>query len=142
MNTCIAFGDPFFWQFKDHVLSDVPFLFLCTLSLHLMQRLDARDPAATGAGGTSRGILCGLVMFLSYATRSIGLVLPVCLIVHRLWRDRRLNRAVATACGPMAVGAVIENLALHRDGRYLVQLAAYLGGSEVLFGLLLTRATL
>ena len=134
--------NPFFWQFKDQVLSDLPFLFLCTLSLCLMQRLDGGDPPSTASGRTTHGVLCGVVMFLSYATRSIGLVLPVCLIAHRLWRDRRLNRGVAVAVCTMAVGAVIENLTLHRDGRYLDQLAVYLGGSEVLFGLLLTRVTL
>ena len=41
-----------------------------------------------------------------------------------------------------AVGVLIENLALHRDGRYLDQLAIYLGGSEVVLGLLMTKATL
>ena len=36
--------DPFFWQFKDHVLSDLPFLFFVLLSLLLFTQADAPMP--------------------------------------------------------------------------------------------------
>ena len=60
--------NPFFWEFKDHVLSDMPFLFFVLLSLHLFTQADrgwclsASRRNARGAGGCRH--LCG------YATRT------------------------------------------------------------------------
>ncbi len=134
--------NPFFWQFKDNILSDSPFLFLCTLSLWLMQRTARDDLNSSRSGWPVCGVLCGVAMLLSYATRSLGLVLPVCLIVHRIHRYGWLNRGAAVAVLTMAAGAVVENLTLHRDGRYFDQLAVCLGGGEVVLDLLMNKATL
>lgn len=81
--------NPFFWDFKDHVLSDLPFLFFVLLSAYLFLRGD--DPGISTRRRVTYAALAGLVTYGSYATRVLGIVLPPSFGVHDLMRHRRVT---------------------------------------------------
>ena len=62
--------NPFFWEFKDHVLSDIPFLFIALLSLRLFTYADAPD--ASGGRRATLAVLSGVVAYAAYATRTLA----------------------------------------------------------------------
>ena len=96
--------NPFFWQFKDQVLSDLPFLFFLLVSLLLFMQADAGDDSARHR--TMLGVLCGVAAYAAYATRTLGLMLIPCYVAHDLIRYRRLtiNAALAAAVAVALAG--------------------------------------
>ena len=84
--------NPFFWRFKESILSDVPFLFVCLLNLRVMQVLYARGAKGLGVKGLLPGALAlGLCMYLGYGLREIGLVLPLTALAYELVVLRKLT---------------------------------------------------
>lgn len=78
----VAFS-PYLWGFKDNVESDFPFLLPLFLALWLMQRSSKRGSGVFGFVGL------GAVMYAAVAIRSIGLVLPITLLLYDLVEGRR-----------------------------------------------------
>src|SRR6266508_2245641 len=72
--------NPFFWEFKDHVLSDVPFLFFTLLSLYLFRQADTSEVSRRTR--LALAALAGVAAYAAYATRVLGLVLAPCFIAH------------------------------------------------------------
>ena len=99
--------NPYLWIVKDHVIADLPFLFFALASLLLMHRSAAR-PATSPGPAIGRGVLIGLVAYLAYGTRSLGLVLLPCLVVHDLVVQRRIRRETAVALVVFAVAAALQ----------------------------------
>jgi hypothetical protein len=96
--------NPFFWELKDHVLSDIPFLFFCLLSLYLFTQADAPD-ASRGRRATL-AVLSGVAAYAAYATRSLAFTLIPCFIAHDLFRHRKIgaNATLATAVAVALAG--------------------------------------
>ena len=76
--------NPFFWEFKDHVLSDLPFLFLVLLSLLLFTVANA-SYASRGRRATL-AVWSGVAVYAAYATIRLALTLIPCFIAHDLIR--------------------------------------------------------
>jgi hypothetical protein len=77
---------PYFWDYKDNVESDFPFLFPVFLSMLLV------DVAGRTQSSRRRGILAvaaGITMFVAISMRPIGLVLPIALLLYDLISRRR-----------------------------------------------------
>jgi 4-amino-4-deoxy-L-arabinose transferase-like glycosyltransferase len=75
-----------FWDYKDRIMSDVPFLLFCSLSLYLAQRADG-EPLRGRRLATAA--LCGLTTYLAYGTRTAGVALIGALVAYELARYRR-----------------------------------------------------
>jgi hypothetical protein len=101
--------NPFFWDFKDQILSDIPFLFLFVATLLCLTRADQRDRGMRAR--TMLAVLGGAAMFAAYATRVVGIVLLPSLVVRDLIRHRRLTKegllAAATFVGLAGVTYVV-----------------------------------
>ena len=94
--------NPFFWNAKDDILSDAPFLLFVLLTALLIER--RKSP-----------LLCGLMVYLSIGTRTIGFVLLPVILIHELWRRKRITKyAVAIVLTAMGL-ALIQRLALQVD---------------------------
>ena len=128
--------NPYFWAFTDNVFSDLPFLFFVYLGLWLIHAATA-GPARTDRAGLLLGVLAGVAMYLAYGTRSIGLILMPCVLVHAWWRKRRLDAPLAAATLAVAVGAVIQSVAVRSAGQYVETMRIYLDPATALqmFGL-------
>lgn len=113
--------NPFFWELKDHVLSDVPFLFFTLLSLYFFSQADTAHPLA-GRRATL-AVLSGVTAYAAYATRTLGLMLIPCFVAHDLIRFRRrsTNAALAAAVALALVG--LQYVVWLRDASYLDQIS-------------------
>jgi hypothetical protein len=112
----LAFN-PYFWRFRDGVLSDIPFTAFAYLALAMMDRL-ARAPAASPPG-LALALGTGAVGYLAYGTRSIGIVLLPVLVLNDLRRQRRVAPLTWIAGGTLVAAVVMQRVLLPVDVNYL-----------------------
>jgi hypothetical protein len=118
--TCLGLN-PYFWDYKDRLLSEVPFLLFTYLALHFIARSFRAE--RTRWRRMPDAVLAGACVYLSCATRSVGVVLVPCLVLEALWRERRLfNPALFVALAVFAFGVLVQRTLLPADGSYLDQL--------------------
>jgi hypothetical protein len=101
--------NPYFWDLKDYVLSDIPFLFLCYLALFLTQEASSRENS--GRPFLAFAALAGLVMYAACGTRSIGVVMIPAALVWSVVRHARITRAIAiitSICTALMLGEAVE----------------------------------
>jgi hypothetical protein len=111
--------NPYFWDFKDAILSDLPFMFFAFAALMVARQTHQRYsraplPLAACLGGA---------MYLAYGTRVAGLALVLTVIAFDLVTLRRLRRATLVASGVFAVLAGAQQLWIPGVDAYLQQLA-------------------
>lgn len=78
--------NPFFFDYKDQIASDLPFLFFVLIALILLDRCDAKS-------GWPLALAAGLSICLCTATRAIGLALLPSFLLYSLLRERRITAA-------------------------------------------------
>ena len=120
--------NPFFWEFKDHVLSDLPFLFFVLLSLLLFTQADAPD-ASRGRRATL-ALLSGVAAYAAYATRSLAVVLIPCFIAHDLGRYRRVTTNAAAASAVAMALAGVQHVVWFNDSSYFDQVSDSLAAAQ------------
>lgn len=111
--------NPFFWQFKDNVVSDVPFLFFATSTLLLVHR--APDWESRLRWRPLYPLAVGAALYLAIGTRAVGLALIPTLVAVDLIRSRRLTRMTFV---PLAVVVILmgaQSLFVHGGGGYTDQ---------------------
>jgi hypothetical protein len=106
---------PYFAGFKNHVLSDLPFAVFVCLCLFRHEQLAAREENKPVLW--SEGLLGGLLLYLAYATRTVGVVLALALLVSDMLQTRRLRPSTIAALVLFAVLALVQNMLL--PGGYL-----------------------
>ena len=114
---------PFFWDFKDGIRSDVPFLFFVYLAfwgVHL-----AGKAAASRSSLLPGTLLAGVAACLACETRTLGfLIVPSLwasdLVIHK--KPTRLTVAVTLMC---AAWVVLQTVILGRDASYFDQFAGW-----------------
>jgi hypothetical protein len=119
--TALVGFHPFFWDFKNKIFSDLPFLCFFLLGIWLgEQSLVVRSgrPAALRTG-----ITLGVVWAAAYATRSAGSVLPLALVTTELLTRRRLQRSTIVALAVFALSATLQSIWLQDPSDYLVHSA-------------------
>ncbi len=75
----IVFLNPWFFEFKAQIISDVPFAFFFTLGMVFFLQRDRLSIAAN--------VLWGLVMGFTIGIRDLGYLLPVFLVADLVWQD-------------------------------------------------------
>ena len=93
---------PFFWDFKDDVLSDIPFFFFVFLTALLMEK---RKPP----------VLCGIAAYLAIGTRTVGIVLLPAILVYELYCARRLTKHTVITLLTTTVFLLLQPILLHGD---------------------------
>ena len=93
-------ANPYFWDIKDHILSDIPFLFFvfCCFWGYSQAEMTTHQ--------TVYAVLTGIFLYLSYATRSIGLILLPSFLLSELLRFRKIRRVavIATTVSVILIG--------------------------------------
>lgn len=87
--TAIMGFNPYFWEFKDRILSDIPFLFFLYCSIfyaHLCYRKLPYNQI-----NFNQAFSIAFLLLLSAGTRNIGLVLLPCFIFYDLLLNRRIS---------------------------------------------------
>jgi 4-amino-4-deoxy-L-arabinose transferase-like glycosyltransferase len=95
--------NPFFWNFKETIVSDIPFLLfsfmcLCTLTVSYRSR-DFR---------LSRAFLGALLLYLAFGTRTLGIILLFALIVYDMIQYRRPSSFLLKIIGIFAVFVALQ----------------------------------
>lgn len=111
---------PWVWDFKDQVLSDLPFLAAVYAALLAMQRLERDDRGERVRVGTALAI--GALAFVATATRTVGLTLMLGFGLVELVRHRRPTPELVIAGFVYAVGFVLQSRWLPPEASYTDQL--------------------
>jgi len=114
--------NPFFWNFKDSVLSDIPFFFWAFLGLFLIDQCLKKANARKFQW--LFGIGLALVFYLAFATRTLGIVLPACLVSLELLKTKKISPLTIIALAFFAV-LVIGQASLLSDSSYLDQFSGF-----------------
>jgi hypothetical protein len=105
---------PWFWDYKDQILSDMPFVLLGMLSLLLWERWrDSRSGV--------KGWMVGLAVAAAIAARSVGLILLAALLADAVIRRRWQRRDFLMIIGIPLLAVVLLNILLPSTGDYLEQ---------------------
>jgi len=81
--------NPFYWDFKDEVLSDFPFMLTLAVALYLIHRW--HGTSSSPKQRAVRALVLGLALFLAYGTRPAGALLAMALPLLDLLQRRRLR---------------------------------------------------
>ena len=87
--------NPFFYSFKNNVVSDLTFLFMVYLNFSVIHAIYQKDHPQRSL--IKYGLLLGAIMYLPYGTRSIGIIIPISLIIFDFIKSRRLTKCTAIA---------------------------------------------
>lgn len=89
---------PFFWEAKDRIGSDLPFFALCMLALYLMTLTQKDREWRVGLS-----LILGVVIYLSFAARTVGATLLVCLIIYEVIVHNGISRSALTSAATALV---------------------------------------
>ncbi len=107
---------PYFWEFKDNVESDFPFL----LPLFVVLLLIARTGGSLESRSASirHGAVLGILIYVAVSMRTIGLALIVSLFVFDVVGSRSLmpTRRFLMAAATLVVLMLLQSLVLPIDG--------------------------
>jgi len=81
--------NPFYWEFKDQVLPDLPFVLTVTVAMYLIHRW--HGTSSSPRQRAVRALVLGLALYLAYGTRSVGAVLAMALPLLDLLQRRRFR---------------------------------------------------
>ena len=126
MIAAIGFN-PFFWQFKDNIVSDLPFLLFVYLGLFLIH--SRYQVEGIGRSQNLRALLTGLVIYFAYGTRSIGIVLLPSLVAYDLIKNRRLTAFVVKVTVITVALVALQSIFLHSDRSYADHIGFSLGAA-------------
>lgn len=122
----LAFN-PLFWGFKSDILSDFTFMMLCMLALYVLYRRYVKT--ADGYVDSKRkkwifAVFMGLILYLPYATREIGIVFVPAVLCFELFHFRKITLVTCVAvlvfivlAGAQSVGLKSPETATERDQR-------------------------
>lgn len=77
--------NPFLFQLKKNIISEIPFLFFCTLSIYLIQRIFIDRDYFFGNGWASF-VLMGFALFCVFFVRTAGVVLLLTYFVMQVYQ--------------------------------------------------------
>jgi len=96
---CMA--NPIVWEMKDDVLSDALYLLLSFLSLCVYEELRCEQRFERSERLVRMAVL-SLALVGAYATRAVGVVLPISILVLEVVRYRRIHLSTAVILLPFA----------------------------------------
>ena len=112
--------NPYFWNLKDSVISDIPFLFGVYLTLFVIHWVYRSGHFKNRPVITA--LLVGLLVYFSYGIRSIGLVLIPSILLYEVLLYKKLSLFAVMATIISVLLIVLHNVFFHSDTDYLALL--------------------
>ncbi len=110
----------YFWDYKDNILSDFPFLLFSYACLYLAEKtFGAKDNLKLSV---VLAFVTGLFLYLSYGTRSVGIVLLPSILFADVINCKKLSFKSLIILSVFLLLASLQNLYIHSDGSYFDQL--------------------
>jgi hypothetical protein len=101
---------PVFWEQRDFVLSEFPYLLFSFAALLLIERVYARSEVKQIEVGSALGV--SVLLYCAYGTRTIGFVLIVALIAADLMKFRRPSRFLLCVLALTGMFIAVQTLLL------------------------------
>ena len=111
--------NPFFWDFKDYVLSDIPFLLFVLLSLVLIDVYYQENSITKN--GRYYGILIGVLIYLSFGTKTIGFILLPSLFILDSLKHKKPTRFIIIPTIVFLLLMILQTILIHSDSDYFDQ---------------------
>lgn len=108
---------PGLWRLRQEVLSDLVFLLFCLTTILVLRYVEKREETRTAVI-----VLLGVSAYLAFATRTIGALLLVSIIVSDLILNRRLTRLTVAPLAVCAVLALLQRIIIGPFESYVDQL--------------------
>ena len=118
--------NPALWEHKNSLISDLPFLFFM-LAVILLVEWRNRDPERIG-GKWWAWAVTGFLIYIAFATRSVGMILVPALIGHDLLRYRRFTLFSVGASLTALVLVLLQGLLIGSQGSGVTGYLAQLNG--------------
>jgi hypothetical protein len=97
---------PYLWNLRNDIISDLPFIMFLYLGLAFSEHIESRPlkekPSIWAA------LLMGLLMYLAYGTRNVGLAIIPAFIIYDVLKHRKLTRFAVIAAGLAALLGLIQ----------------------------------
>jgi hypothetical protein len=106
---------PFIWEGRDDILSDLPFLMFLYLALAFNERFCER---ARQQPPLPLAFVLGVLLFLPYATRTAGLSIIPAFFLYDLWKRRRLTLFTCAAIATPLFLALAQSRILKTTSGY------------------------
>jgi hypothetical protein len=113
--------NPWFLEFKNNVLSDIPFLFFCYAALLSIMLMDAFPDNSKKK--TFYSILSGLLVYVAYLTRIAGIVFIPSLLFRDIITRRSISLSSLIVCCTTFLLIVTQKLIFFSDNSYFDQLS-------------------
>ena len=114
--------NPFFWEFKDEVLSEVPFLLFAYVGLLLIHQAQKAGPSQKVS--ILHAVTTGFIVYVAYGTRSVGAVLLLSLFLYDLLVSKRFTSFTIIVAVSAAFMILLQNVLLPSvTNSYLGQLS-------------------
>jgi len=138
----IGFSPPFFLQ-AEMILSDIPFLLFTYIALYRFDMMFSCEEQGTFQ--VKSGLLTGLFVYLSYGTRTIGIILIPILLVLFLVQPKKNWRPILTVLGSSISLIIMQKILIPGTGSYLDQFDGFISRTMsyvvILFNYYLTLLT-
>jgi hypothetical protein len=107
---------PYLWNMRNDIVSDIPFLMFLYLALALGEHFsdlgDKRKPPLWTA------VLLGVVLSLPYCTRNVGLAIIPAFLLYDVLKRRRVTLFACIAAATAVLLAVLEGKVMKTTGGY------------------------
>lgn len=113
--TTLVMYNPAMWGYKESIGSEMPFLFFLYAALLVLL---LRDQATRHTLRLMWACGLGVLAYLTFATRFIGMVLIPAIVVHDLWHRRRLHTDTLPVLGTFLLGYLIQIRLLGTNADY------------------------
>lgn len=118
----VAFA-PWFWEAKDRILPDFLFMLFLYGSFILIDKISNVRQAGLRQYLTAAGV--GMVIYLTYGTRSLGVLIIPALLFHDILRRRVVSFTTLIAVLVFTVFYFTQNTFLHTDKSYIQSIKTY-----------------
>jgi hypothetical protein len=120
----VAFS-PWFWNAKDSILPDFAFLLFLYSTIQFVDRRYNEKNNSISSFVT--GLTTGLLAYLVYGIRSVGMFLIPALILFDLVRHRKVRKSSMIAIMVFLAGYLAQNLWLQTDASYIESIQSFAG---------------
>lgn len=119
LGTAIAAVNPCFWDFRNTLYSDFPFIFFLLCAVFLLERLEQGDSALPRP---KLAVAASVAAAVALGTRTPALLLLPALLLADYWRHRRFSKAAILAAGAMLAAYAVQQLFFSGGSGYLNQI--------------------
>lgn len=123
--------NPYFWQLKDSVISDIPFIFFLYLGINFI----TKHCLVEGEWKTNPfyPLLAGLIVYMAVGVRTIGLSLVIAVFILDLIRRKKITPFSLVLSGVVGLCVLLEKSLLTGNSGQLAHFKV--SGAEILYNL-------